>query len=285
METEGITTRIHETAQRIDRCLRGRQMLGHESRGPELLLKDLLGCMDSLCHALERPRDAPAGTPAELPLPQIARGFLDLVEGLGGVCWQADRATARLLYVSRGCDAVWGYAATELYARPELLESGVHPEDRARLLRGDEAGLRCEPARDDRCRIVRPDGRLRHVRIRTLPLPDCDGEFSCVVGIAEDITAQQETEQQVQRDRSELRALAAELVLAEERERRRLAIDLHDGLQQALELARIKVGMLRRPAAAEAAEGLRQIEALLEQGLETLRSLTFELSPPVLHDL
>jgi signal transduction histidine kinase len=51
-----------------------------------------------------------------------------------------------------------------------------------------------------------------------------------------------------------LRAAASEATLAEERERRKLAIDLHDGISQLLALANMKLGMLRGSAGAHGLE-------------------------------
>jgi len=84
---------------------------------------------------------------------------------------------------------------------------------------------------------------------------------------------------------TQLRALAAELVSAEERERRRLATILHDHLQQLLAGARYGLESLREGAATSDARGaVGRIDGMLGQCMEVSRSLTAELSPPVLHE-
>lgn len=86
------------------------------------------------------------------------------------------------------------------------------------------------------------------------------------------------------RERSEqLRAMAAELTLAEQRERRRLAEVLHDGIQQLLVGAKLRVQPLDRVADAQVREAGREVAGLLQEALEQTRSLTRELSPPILH--
>jgi len=83
----------------------------------------------------------------------------------------------------------------------------------------------------------------------------------------------------------QLRLLAAELTQAEQRERHRLARILHDHLQQLLVAARMNVGLVQRR---ESDDNLRpkiaQIDDLLNQAITESRSLTVELSPPVLYD-
>jgi signal transduction histidine kinase len=83
----------------------------------------------------------------------------------------------------------------------------------------------------------------------------------------------------------QLRVLAAELTLAEQHERRRLAQVLHDHLQQMLVAARMMLSRLRnRPNEETRLEMIGKIDHLLEQCLAESRSLTVELSPPVLYE-
>jgi PAS domain S-box-containing protein len=80
----------------------------------------------------------------------------------------------------------------------------------------------------------------------------------------------------------QLRALATELTLAEQRERRRLAGLLHDGLQQLLVAARLRAQMLGRSDDPKIQQGSREIAELLAEALADARSLAGELSPPTL---
>jgi len=82
-----------------------------------------------------------------------------------------------------------------------------------------------------------------------------------------------------------LRLLSAELSLAEERERRRIAQVLHDDLQQMLMAARLHLRALGETEnAAKRAGIIREIQNMLERSFNLTRSLSVELSPPVLHD-
>ena len=80
-----------------------------------------------------------------------------------------------------------------------------------------------------------------------------------------------------------LRRLASEVVLAEERERRRIAGDIHDGLGDELSLARIKAAELAEAYPADLR--LAELKQLLERCAADARALTFALAPPVLHEL
>jgi GAF domain-containing protein len=86
---------------------------------------------------------------------------------------------------------------------------------------------------------------------------------------------------EAERRSEQLRQLASELTLAEQRERQRLAQVLHDGLQQIL------VGAKYRLALFERSKGTKQTSSevadIIDDAIETSRSLTAELSPPILH--
>jgi CheY-like chemotaxis protein len=81
----------------------------------------------------------------------------------------------------------------------------------------------------------------------------------------------------------QLRALASELTLAEQRVRRRLAELLHDHLQQLLVGATLRLPFLERAKEAPVRRAAAELHDLLKQSLECSRSLTGELSPPILH--
>lgn len=95
-------------------------------------------------------------------------------------------------------------------------------------------------------------------------------------------------EQQVRERTAQLSALTMEVTLAEERERQMLAQDLHDDLGQVLAIAKLKLTALEAPSGGDWNSHLRQIkeiEAMIDQANRSVRSLSLQLSPPVLHQL
>jgi signal transduction histidine kinase len=84
----------------------------------------------------------------------------------------------------------------------------------------------------------------------------------------------------------QLRSLASELSLAEERLRRKIATDVHDHIGQNLAISKIKLDSLQDSVSLpDVAESLGEISELVGETIESTRSLTFELSPPVLYEL
>src|SRR5436190_8086965 len=82
-----------------------------------------------------------------------------------------------------------------------------------------------------------------------------------------------------------LRLLSAQLSLAEEAERRRIAEMLHEDLQQLLVAARMQLGALGRTQDAAQREPIaREIADALERAFQLTRTLSVELAPPVLYE-
>lgn len=79
---------------------------------------------------------------------------------------------------------------------------------------------------------------------------------------------------------AQLQKLTMELTIAEQRERQKLAMVLHDGLQQILVGSKIQLGFVERSQNIH--EAVEQAKELIDDAIEISRSLTAELSPPIL---
>ncbi len=118
------------------------------------------------------------------------------------------------------------------------------------------------------------------------PLYGAEGEVVGLLSIGVDRTEQKRAEEMLHDYRESLRSLASELALAEERERRRIAVGIHDHVSQTLALAKMRLGSLRRSSLGlPRDESLAEVEKLVDQVIDHTRTLTFELSPPILYEL
>lgn len=118
------------------------------------------------------------------------------------------------------------------------------------------------------------------VKQRTLELSKVNRDLKKQIQVREKI------EKKLRKHQQELQTLASELSLAEERERRRFAENLHDTISQSLVMAHMKLESLTVDTLSEeVSDSIRQINQMVGQALENTQTLTFELSPPVLHRL
>ena len=124
------------------------------------------------------------------------------------------------------------------------------------------------------------DNLERQVRERTAALSASNE------ALQEQIAEQMRARQQITVFQEQLRKLNSELSLAEARERRAIASDLHDHIGQALAFVRMRVSEFRGNAVFCGFEnGIDEILMLLDKTIQYTRSLTFEISPPILYEL
>lgn len=85
----------------------------------------------------------------------------------------------------------------------------------------------------------------------------------------------------------QLRGMATDLTVAEQRERKKLATELHEDLAERLMLARLKLGQIHQRAMLDAVSEqlLREADTVLTRSLAYTRTLVADLSPMVLQDL
>jgi PAS domain S-box-containing protein len=157
--------------------------------------------------------------------------------------------------------------------------------------------------------LVSRDGRRIPIEDSAAPIFSSDGQITGAVLVFHDVTAKRRAQRELQRSHEELenrvaertaqlrsanvhiearaaqlRALASELTLAEQRERRRIARFLHDNLQQLLVGAKLRVIPLNRSADESARDAGVAVSALLDEAIQSSRSLTAEISPPLLYE-
>ncbi|MFW6123240.1 MAG: PAS domain-containing sensor histidine kinase, partial [Thermodesulfobacteriota bacterium] len=178
-----------------------------------------------------------------------------------------------------------GYDVHEL--RQVGMQKLLHPEEFAtvntyfnQMLQGDRDFYQQEG------RYRRQDGTWMWGSTHSSMIRDASGNPQFIVSMVADITQEKEAQAEISAYQERLRDLASELSLTEERERRRLAADLHDHIGQILALAQIRLGALRQEATSpESRDFIKEVREYISQAIYYTRSLTFELGLPILYDL
>ncbi len=174
--------------------------------------------------------------------------------------------------------------ADELWA---WFEGRIDPADRgprqrahAAFIVGASANMHAE------YRVQRGDDTWIWVReLAQAAERDAQGRCHRVVGVLLDVSAEHERLAEARRRAELLSRLSAALFQVEENERRELAALLHDDLGQRLVAVRLKIAAARPQCAPPVGADLDRAAEILDVAQQTVRSMSFQLSPPILHDL
>ena len=129
-------------------------------------------------------------------------------------------------------------------------------------------------------------GRPQHTVMRAQAVRDEDGTALGIVHVHEDITALRLHEAELVSTNEKLRRLSAQMIDAQEAERRRIARDLHDQVGQILTALKLQLGMVsRKGAVPDAAASLMMAREFAEEALRHTRDLSASLHPHLLDDL
>lgn len=207
-----------------------------------------------------------------------------VVNGTSDLVYAKD-LEGRYLLINREAAQWYGKQAEEILG---LEDSDLFPDEVVQVLRENDHRILVSGANFTiQERLVDPSGTPCTFLSTKGPLFDVAGQVSGTFSISRDITEQVQAQEMLLQHQEQLRGLAVELSLAQDKERRRIASELHDEIGQNLALAKMKLtdccGESRLPPAA--AKSLKELELLLERTIQEVRSLTFQVSPPLLYEV
>jgi PAS domain S-box-containing protein len=190
----------------------------------------------------------------------------------------------RLTYVNAEAQRLFGASAAALIGQSplEFVDPGSQPLAR-RHLAALQSGRYAQ--RGAELQILRFDGSRRTVESTTAAVVD-HGETS-VVMVLRDVTELRRMEAELAHSHENLQRLVASQHEVLETERRRIARELHDDLQQSL--AAIKIDLAALAAQVDVRPGgeaaLRSARGLADQAIESTRRIIGDLRPQILDDL
>ena len=207
----------------------------------------------------------------------------------------------RLTRWSGEAEHIFGWKAEEVLGKRMEDFRWIYTEDATKVAEVTaESQSGTNPRRFSSNRNYRKDGSVVHCEWYNSSLLDESGMVRSILSLVLDVTARKRAEAdlkelnellerrvaertaEAEQRASQLRALASELALTEQRERQRLAQVLHDGLQQILVGAKWKLALMARSQDKGAPDLVSVVGRLVDDALETSRSLTADLSPPIL---
>ena len=182
--------------------------------------------------------------------------------------------------------AIYGYDKSELIGMDSAML--VHPEDRNLVKELREKRLAGEKVPSEyEIRGLKKNGETIWV-MRSLSVINFE-DGPAIAGIVQDLTKRREAEEALRESDKELRILSNQLLSAEEKERKRMARELHDGIGQALSAIKFSVeNSLRNLRDSPYESELKSLEALIplaQKTIEEVRRIVKDLRPSILDDL
>jgi PAS domain S-box-containing protein len=107
-----------------------------------------------------------------------------------------------------------------------------------------------------------------------------------IIYVAQDVTERKRAKEALKKSEKNLRFLSSQLLKSQETERKRIAVELHDGLGQALMVAKMRLRTIERSLpAGDSKEECVDLMKYFTELVENIRRLSHDLMPSVLEDL
>jgi PAS domain S-box-containing protein len=154
---------------------------------------------------------------------------------------------------------------------------GVHPDDHGRCLEVYTTSFDARVPFEMVYRLRQHDGEYRWLLARGVPRFTPGGDFVGYIGACIDVSERRCAEEGLRDSQRELKVLTGRLLEAQEIERRRIARELHDGVNQSLALLAVEMDLLAASPWESSAETANHVLALSSQ-VKAISSSVHDLS-------
>jgi len=235
---------------------------------------------------------------------QMTKHLFYALEATCDAICEADPKTGSLHYSPKFFKSL-GFRPAEVPKTFQEWELFIHPDDRddaVKAFKNVYSGV--EQEYQIEYRIKAKDGRIKWVLSRGVNYEwDADGNPLKMLGTLTDITDRmnatrklaqancelekrvQEQTEKLQSSKQKLKNLSAHLMEAQELERKRISLELHDELGQSLTALKLKIRAIEMRLQGEQGSELNEVLQYIDLMIENARRLSHDLSPVALEDL
>ncbi len=181
-----------------------------------------------------------------------------------------------------------GYSKEEFDSRKLKWSDLIIPEDLEEAKKVFLEGLRTTRSYVREYRIRKKDGQALWIQARGQIVCNDEGKADYVSGVFFDITKRKHAEEALRESEQRLRFLTTQLLTAQERERKRVSMELHDELGQGLTVLKLQIRNIEKELEQDQQylrEDCQHLLGYLDEVINNVRRLSRDLSPAILEDL
>jgi len=216
-----------------------------------------------------------------------------LAENLTDVIWTMD-LNLRFTYVSPSVEGLRGYSVEEVM--DQSIEEVLTPASYEVVKKVFAEELSTEQIEERHpfgsrtldLELRRKDGSTVWTEVKMNFLRAPDGRPVAILGVTRDITKRKRAEETLRESAERLRFLSSRLLAAQEAERKRISMELHDELGQALIDLNLRLSFIQRKLRKDQKvlrDECEHAHGSIEQIIENVRRLSRDLCPYILEDL
>jgi len=216
--------------------------------------------------------------------------FKEVAERLRSGIYRFNVQTRKFLFFNKAAVELLGSEkgdANEITSKSILFK--IHPADRGKVrIAARESMVAGMTGGEVEYRFRKSDGTYRWNYDRWVVLRDATGQPRYIEGIVMDTTERKKAERALQKSEQKLRLLSSHLMKAQEKERRRIAMELHDELGQALTVLKLQLRTIKKTLPTDQWRVKSDCEKAydyVDQIIENVRRLSQDLCPSFLEDI
>jgi PAS domain S-box-containing protein len=226
---------------------------------------------------------------AEAAIRQAEEQYRLLVRNLPSIVYKGYRDWSVDFFDDKKIQSRLGYNLEDFNSRRLKWSDVIVEEDVEQASREFVQAMRTDKSYVREYRIKTKAGKILWIHDRGQIVCDEEGEIEYLSGVFFDITDRKHTDEALRQSEKELRFLSAELLEAQEKERGRIARELHDGVGQSLSTMKVRLETLAKIARSDVSqirvEDLDNLVPIIRQTIEEVRNTSMDLRPSTLDSL
>lgn len=196
-------------------------------------------------------------------------------------------------FISPVIETILGYSSNEIVEKVKFIDLIFENKKISTNKKLNNIFLKREYFRDLEIKILNKDSKAVWLKNNGFPIFDDSKKFLGFRGVSSDITRIKKTEMDLKKSlvkintyQNKLKLLNSRLSQIEEAERRKIAEYLHDSIGQTLSLSQINLSSIQQKKLDPTVkEIINNTITLIDDSIDKTRSLTYDLSPPILNEL